>query len=88
VLTNIHGKLARLGVVVPYRTMHRFATERCGFGARRPTVRVADGDLTRAAGIDLHTVRLQAMRILGWAPAGLAAWITSRQFAPAYWCRR
>ena len=47
--------------------MHRFATERCGFGARRPTVRVADGDPTRAAGIDLHTVRLQAMRILGWA---------------------
>jgi hypothetical protein len=51
-------------------------------------VRVADGDPTRAAGIDLHTVRLQAMRILGWAPAGLAAWVTSRQFAPAYWCRR
>jgi hypothetical protein len=43
-LTNIHGKLARRGVVVPYRTLHRFATERCGFGRRRPTVRVADGE--------------------------------------------
>jgi hypothetical protein len=55
VLTTIHGKLARLGVVVPFGRCTRFATERCGFGARRPTVRVADGDLTRAAGIDLHT---------------------------------
>jgi transposase len=43
-LTNIHGKLGRRGVVVPYRTLHRFAVERCGFGRRRPTVRVADGE--------------------------------------------
>jgi hypothetical protein len=43
-LTNIHGKLARLRVVVPYRTLHRFAVARCGFGRRRPTVRVADGE--------------------------------------------
>jgi transposase len=42
-LTNIHGKLTRRGVVVPYRTLHRFATECCEFGGRRPTVRVADG---------------------------------------------
>jgi transposase len=43
-LTNIHGKLTRLGVVVPYRTLHRFAVERCGFGRRQTTVRVADGE--------------------------------------------
>jgi hypothetical protein len=43
-LTNIHGKLERLGVVVPYRTLHRFAVERCGFGRSRSTVRVADGE--------------------------------------------
>jgi hypothetical protein len=43
-LTNIHGKLARRGVVVPYRTLHRFAVERCGFGRRQPTLRVADGE--------------------------------------------
>jgi hypothetical protein len=43
-LTNIHGKLTRRGVTVPYRTLHRFAGERCGFGRRRPTVRVADGE--------------------------------------------
>lgn len=42
-LMNIHGKLTRCGVVVPYRTLHRFAVERCGFGRRRSTVRVADG---------------------------------------------
>lgn len=43
-LTNIHGKLTRLGVVVPYRTLHRFVTDRCGFGQRAVTVRVADGE--------------------------------------------
>ena len=42
-LMNIHGKLTRCGVVVPYRTLHRFAVERCGFGRRQRTVRVADG---------------------------------------------
>ena len=42
-LTNVHGKLTRRGVVVPYRTLHRFAVQRCGFGRRQPTVRVADG---------------------------------------------
>jgi transposase len=43
-LTNIHGKLTRRGVQVPYRTLHRFAAEHCGFGARQPTLRVADGE--------------------------------------------
>ena len=42
-LTNVEGKLARRGVVVPYRTLHRFACECCGFGGRQPTLRVADG---------------------------------------------
>jgi len=42
-LTNIHGKLIRRGLVVPYRTLHRFATEQCEFGSERATVRVADG---------------------------------------------
>ena len=43
-LTNVHGKLARCGIAVPYRTLHRFAVARCGFGRRRPTLRVADGE--------------------------------------------
>ncbi len=33
-LTNVHGKLVRRGVNVPYRMLHRFAVERCGFGRR------------------------------------------------------
>jgi transposase len=51
-LTNVHGKLDRRGVVVPYRTLHRFAVERCGFGRARSTVRVADGEPGRECQID------------------------------------
>jgi transposase len=36
--------LERQGVVVPYRTLVRFATQRCGFGGDQATVRVADGE--------------------------------------------
>jgi transposase len=36
--------LERRGVVVPYRTLHRFCVERCGFGRTASTVRVADGE--------------------------------------------
>jgi transposase len=43
-ITKIHTLLARQGCVVPYRTLHRFASERCGFGRKDTTVRVADGD--------------------------------------------
>lgn len=57
-LTNIHGKLARRGVVVPYRTLHRFAAERCGFGRRQPTVRVADGEPGAECQIDFARLGL------------------------------
>lgn len=43
-IVKIEELLARQGVRVPYRTLHRFATERCGFRARSTTVRVADGE--------------------------------------------
>lgn len=43
-ITKIHTLLGRLGCVVPYRTLHRFASQRCGFGRKDTTVRVADGD--------------------------------------------
>jgi transposase len=43
-ITKIHTLLARQGCVVRYRTLHRFASERCGFGRKDTTVRVADGD--------------------------------------------
>ena len=43
-IVKIEELLARQGVRVPYRTLHRFAVERCGFGARTTTVRVVDGE--------------------------------------------
>src|SRR5213594_2537498 len=36
--------LQRRGVTVPYRTLHRFCVQCCGFGRGAQTVRVADGD--------------------------------------------
>lgn len=43
-VVKIGNKLERRGVIVPYRTLHRFAVERCGFGRSASTVRVADGE--------------------------------------------
>ena len=43
-VVKIGDLLARQGVVVPYRTLHRFCVECCGFGRSAATVRVADGD--------------------------------------------
>jgi transposase len=43
-VVKIGDLLARRGVVVPYRTLHRFCVECCGFGRAATTVRVADGD--------------------------------------------
>ncbi|GFG95596.1 hypothetical protein [Mycobacterium timonense] len=41
-LTKVHTLLGRRGVVVSYRTLHRYATTELGFGQRRATVPVAD----------------------------------------------
>jgi hypothetical protein len=43
-IVKIEQLLARRGVIVPYRTLHRFAVEQCGFQARSTTVRVVDGE--------------------------------------------
>ncbi|MEX2660082.1 MAG: IS21 family transposase [Acidimicrobiales bacterium] len=45
-VTKAHDLLARRGVVVPARTLHRYANEVCdvGRGRRGTTVRVADGE--------------------------------------------
>ena len=43
-IVKIEELLARQGVQVPYRTLHRFAVERCGFRVRATTVRVVDGE--------------------------------------------
>jgi hypothetical protein len=43
-LTKVHTLLGRRGVVVSYRTLHRYATTELGFAQRQTTVRVADGE--------------------------------------------
>ena len=43
-VVKVHELLTRRGVVVPYRTLHRFAVERCGLDVRDLTVRVVDGE--------------------------------------------
>jgi transposase len=43
-MVKIEELLARQGVRVPYRTLHRFAVERCGFRVKTTTVRVVDGE--------------------------------------------
>jgi hypothetical protein len=43
-IVKIEELLGRQGVRVPYRTLHRFAVQRCGFRARSTTVRVVDGE--------------------------------------------
>jgi transposase len=43
-LTKVHTLLGRRGVVVSYRTLHRYATTELEFGQRQSTVRVADGE--------------------------------------------
>jgi transposase len=41
-LTKVHTLLGRRGVVVSYRTLHRYSTAELGFGQRQATVPVAD----------------------------------------------
>ncbi|MDP3971427.1 MAG: IS21 family transposase [Candidatus Nanopelagicales bacterium] len=43
-VVKIDVLLARTGTVVPYRTLHRFAVERCGFKVKSTTVRINDGE--------------------------------------------
>jgi transposase len=50
--------LERQGVVVPYRTLHRFCVECCGFGRGATTVRVADGEPGAECQIDFGQMGL------------------------------
>jgi transposase len=43
-VVKIGTLLDRRGVVVPYRTLHRFCVQCCGFGRGSETVRVVDGE--------------------------------------------
>ena len=57
--------LERQGVVVPYRTLHRFCVERCGFGQTAATVRVADGEPGAECQIDFGYLGLLADPVTG-----------------------
>jgi hypothetical protein len=57
--------LERRGVVVPYRTLHRFCAERCGFGPAASTVRVADGEPGIECQIDFGYLGMLADPVTG-----------------------
>lgn len=57
-LTKVHVLLGRRGVVVSYRTLHRFATSELGFGRKRATVRVVDGEPGQELQVDFGRLGL------------------------------
>ena len=57
--------LERQGVVVPYRTQHRFCVERCGFGRTAATVRVADGEPGAECQLDFGYLGMLADPVTG-----------------------
>jgi transposase len=57
--------LERRGVVVPYRTLHRFCVERCGFGKTAATVRVNDGEPGAECQLDFGYLGLLADAVTG-----------------------
>lgn len=57
-LAKVHMLLGRRGVVVPYRTLHRFAVAELGFGRRQATVRVTDGQPGRELQVDFGRLGL------------------------------
>jgi transposase len=57
--------LERRGVVVPYRTLHRFCVERCGFGRTASTVRVADGEPGAECQLDFGYLGMLADPVTG-----------------------
>jgi transposase len=59
--------LERQGITVPYRTLHRFCVERCGFGKTAATVRVADGEPGTECQIDFGYLGLLTDPVSGRA---------------------
>jgi hypothetical protein len=57
--------LERRGIAVPYRTLHRFCVERCGFGRTAATVRVADGEPGAECQLDFGYLGLLADPVTG-----------------------
>ncbi len=61
-LTKIEVLLRRRGVVVPYRTLHRFCVAELGFGNRGETVPVNDGEPGHELQVDFGRLGLIGLR--------------------------
>lgn len=57
-VVKAHALLTRRGIDVPYRTLHRFAAAELGYGKRKPTVRVADGEPGQELQVDFGRMGL------------------------------
>lgn len=57
-VAKVHALLAREGAQVPYRTLVRFAVERCGAGRKTTTVPVADPEPGREVQVDFGKMGL------------------------------
>jgi transposase len=89
-LSKVQELLSRhTGVVVPYRTLHRYAARELGFGGRRVTVRVADGKPGEELQLDFGAVgwiregdrrrRVWALVLTAALSRHLFVWLTYRQ---------
>jgi transposase len=89
-LSKVQELLARhAGVVVPYRTLHRYASRELGFGGRRVTVRVAEGKPGEELQVDFGAVgwicedgrrrRLWALVFTAIVSRHLFVWLTYSQ---------
>ena len=64
-LTKIEDLLARRGVKVPYRTLHRYAADELGFGGRGATVPVVDGEPGHELQVDFGRMGLMFDPVTG-----------------------
>lgn len=89
-LSKVQELLGRhAGVVVPYRTLHRYATRELGFGSRRVTVRLAEGKPGEELQLDFGSVgfitedgrrrRVWALVLVAALSRHLFVWLTYRQ---------
>lgn len=89
-LSKVQELLERhTGVVVPYRTLHRYAARELGLGGRRVTVRVADGKPGEELQVDFGAVgwitegdrrrRLWALVFTAVVSRHQYVWLTYRQ---------
>jgi transposase len=93
-LTKVHSLLARRGVLVPYRTLHRFCATELEFGRQQKTLRVADGEPGRELQVDFGRMGLiqdgpEGRRRVCWGliftacySRHLFCWLSCRQTLP------